>query len=175
MKPISEPAIIERYQGLVRQMTIAEQPTDFNPLWIHARGWKVVPVEDTGHLADEEIALLVPALNRAGFTDCFALATEWLDPAPVCYSLSVSEEELRNFNEECGLFRYLLTDESCAWAISCNQWHNLFGGPPELLEAMLGKPITVARQEFLEYASLLATGKNPDESILRVAKYYDTI
>lgn len=172
MKPITEQAIAERCQSRVREMTAVEQPAGFNPEWVHTHGWKVVPVEDTGHFSDEEIAVLVVALNQAGFTECLAVATEWLDPAPTCYRLVVSEEGLRQFNEECGLFRYLLTDESRAWAISCNEWYNLFAGPQELLEEMLGKPIEEARGEFHEYASLLATGQNPDESILQAARFY---
>jgi hypothetical protein len=174
MKPVTEQSQIDHYLALVREMTATdtEKPTGFKPEWVHAHGWKVVPVEDSGHLVDEEIAVLVPALNRAGFTECLAVATEWLDPAPACYQLPISEDGLRAFNQECGLFRYLLTDESRTWAISCDVWYNLFAGPPELLAAMLGKPIEEARGEFLEYASILAGGTSPDESILQVAKHY---
>ena len=172
MEPITEQSQIDHYLTLMREMTATEQPTGFDPEWVHTHGWKVVPVEDSGHLADEEIAVLVPALNRAGFTECVAVATERLDPAPACYQLSVSEEGLRAFNKECGLFRYLLTDESRAWAISCDVWCNLFAGPPELLATMLGKPIEAARGEFLEYASILAGGQSPDKSILQLAKHY---
>jgi len=66
----------------------------------------------------------------------------------------------------------VLTTDDRTWAISCGEWYNLFGGKPELIEAMLGKSIEQARQEFQEYATLLATGQNPDESFLRVAEHY---
>lgn len=174
MKPITEQSEIERYRSLVREMTErgTEQSTGFNMEWVHAHGWKVVPVEDSGHLADEEIAALVPALNRAGVSECLAVATEWLDPAPVCYRLPVSEEGLRAFNQECGLFRYLLTDQGRTWAISCDVWFNLFAGPPELLTQMLGKSIEEARSEFEKYASVLATGQHPDESAMQAARHF---
>jgi len=174
MRPITDQSQIDYYLTLVREMTATdtEKPTGFKPEWVHAHGWKVVPVEDSGHLADEEIAVVVRTLNRAGFTECLAVASEWLDPAPACYRLTISEEGLQQFNKECGLFRYLLTDESRAWAISCDIWYNLFAGPPELVAAMLGKPIEDAREEFLMYASIFTGSQNPDDSILRVAKHY---
>lgn len=172
MKPITEKAQVEHYQALVREMTLTDpnQSYKFNDEWVHRRGWKVVPVEDTCHFAADEIATLVPVLRRAGYSECVAVATEPLDPAPACYRLSISEEDLREFNKECGPFRYLLTDEDRAWAISCNEWYNLFAGKPELLEAMLGKPIEEARAEYLSFATALA--KKPDEPLLEVAKHY---
>jgi hypothetical protein len=174
MEPITEQSQIDRYLALVREMTATdtEQATGLNPVWVRDHAWKVVPAEDSGHLTDDEIAVLVPVLNRAGFTECMAVATEWLDPAPSCYRVNISEDGLRQFNEECGLFRYLLTDVNRSWAISCDVWYNLFAGPPELLAAMLGKPIEEARGEFFEYASVFTGAQPPDESIMQVAKHY---
>jgi len=172
MKPITEKTQVEHYQELVREMTHADahRGYEFNDEWVQRRGWKVVPVEDTCHFAAEEIATLVPVLRGAGYSECVAVATEPLDPAPACYRLSISEEDLREFNKECGPFRYLLTSEDRTWAISCNEWYNLFAGKPELLESMLGKPISEAREEYLSFATALA--KEPDEPLLRVAKHY---
>jgi len=132
MKPITETTQVEHYQELVREMTHADahRGYEFNDEWVQRRGWKVVPVEDTCHFAAEEIATLVPVLRGAGYSECVAVATEPLDPAPACYRLSISEEDLREFNKECGPFRYLLTSEDRTWAISCNEWYNLFAGKP---------------------------------------------
>ena len=172
MKPITEKAQVERYQALVREMTHADpnRGYEFNDEWVQEQGWKVVPVEDACHFSPEEMSTLVSVLGGAGYSECVAVATEPLDPAPACYQLSVSEEDLRSFNKECGPFRYLLTDEDRTWAVSCNEWYNLFAGKPELLEAMLGKPISEAREEYLSFATTLA--KKPDEPLLQVAKHY---
>jgi hypothetical protein len=64
----------------------------------------------------------------------------------------------------------MLTVEDRMWAISCNEWYNLFAGTPELLEAMLGKPVDQAREEFLSFATAVANG--PDDPLLQVAKHY---
>jgi hypothetical protein len=78
---------------------------------------------------------------------------------PTCYGLSVDETDFRELNRQLGPFRFVLTDENHSWAISCNEWYNLFGAKPELLEGLLGKPVEQVRQEFQEFASLLAKGK----------------
>jgi hypothetical protein len=163
---------IHQYQQLLEGMMDPDpsQRYKFSATWIHLRRWKVVPAEDSGHFSDPEIATLVAALNQAGHTECIAIATMAVDPDPACYRVSISKDDLRSFNSKCGLFRYVLTDEDRTWAISCNEWYNLFAGEPALLEAMLGKTIDEARQEFLDFATLLA--QSPDEPMLQVANEY---
>lgn len=164
---------IQRCESLLRGMmeTEAGRTYEFDVSWIRERAWKVVPVEDACHFAPVEIAAIVSTLQSTGHTECFAVASESVDPAPTCYRLSVSEEALLDFNSECGALRYVLTDANRSWAISCNEWYNLFAGGPDLLEGLLGEPIDQARQEFLEFASLLAKG-NPNGPLMRVAKHY---
>jgi hypothetical protein len=99
------------------------------------------------------------------------IASEPVDPAPSCYRLAISEEDLIDFNRECGPFRYVLTDAERLWAISCNEWYNLFGAKPDLVEALLGEPIAEAREEFLAFASLMAKA-DPDEPLMQVAHRY---
>jgi len=171
MKPIVEESQIGHYQAIVKEMTPSDGlPYQFSDDWIRKHGWKVVPVEDNCHFSPEGITVLVAALRNAGYSECFAVATEPLDPSPACYQLSVSEADLLEFNKECGPFRYLLTSEDRTWGISCNEWYNLFAGPPELLEAMLGKPVEDARAEYLSFATAIA--KEPDEPLLQVARHY---
>lgn len=167
MDAISNPKELLRHQKSVAAMIVNE--CDLDPQWIKKHGWKVVPVEGTGHFSAAQIAALVAALQ--GYGRCIAIATESVEPDGVPgYSLAISEEELRSFNAECGLFRYLLTDAKRSWVIACSEWYNLYAAKPELLESMLGKPVATAREEFLTFANLLAKG--PDEPLLRVAKRY---
>lgn len=168
MKPIMDRSEVGKFQLLASEMTTDE--SEFRTEWIRARAWQVVPVEDGNHFAPEDIAALVPALQNAGYRECFAVATEPLGDLPACYRMSITEEEFRSFNAECGLFRYIVMDETRSWAISCNEWYNLFAAERKLLEAMLGKSIERARQEYLNFATELS--KQPDEPLLRVARHY---
>jgi hypothetical protein len=174
MNPITEPTQIEHYRKLVTEMTLSGeyQECEFNPEWLRNHEWKVVPVEDGNHFTPEDIHVIVPALREAGYAECIAVATEPVGSLPSCYRLSVTEEDFRNFNRECGLLRYLLTDEARSWAISCNEWYVLFAGKRELLEAMLGKSVEEAREEYLRFATALS--KQPDEPLLKVAERYGT-
>ena len=178
MNAIIEPTEIERYTNLVHEMMLSEtsRECEFKPEWIRNRGWKVVPVEDSGHFSPGEIATLLRVLCRAGYRECVAVATQDVAPDGLpCYRVSLTEADLLSFNWECGPLRYLLTTEDRGWAISCNEWYNLFAGKPEMLEELLGQSVDDARQEFLEYASLLASGMNPDEHFLQVANHYASI
>lgn len=172
MIPITRPEEVERYHALIRPMMRQEihREYEFNTKWIQDREWKVVPVEEGGRFSPEQRSALVSALNNAGFTKCLAIATESLGEMPTCYRVLINESGLQDFNRECGIFRFVLTDEKRSWAISCNEWYNLYAGEPKLLEEMLGKSIEQARSEFYEFALLLA--KQPDDALVEVARRY---
>lgn len=188
MRPITDPTRIEHYSAFLREMMLTEKgrECEFNPDWVRNNGWKIVPVESAMRIPDGDIPLLVSALKGAHYTECLAVFNEpgYIQRLPpvvasqppgrmsTCHLLSVEESEFREFNRELGPFRSVLTTEDRSWAISCTEWYNLFGAKPELLESLLGKPIEQARGEFLEYASLLAAGQDPDESALQIAKQY---
>lgn len=176
MLPITNITNIQRCQELLRGMMETEpgRTYEFNADWIRKAGWKVVPVEDTCHFAPIEITTIVSALKGAGYDRCFAVASESVDPDPSCYHLEVSEKDFLEFNKECGPFRFVLVDETRSWVISCNEWYNLFAGKTDLLESLLGEPIDQARQEFAEFASVLAN-ENPDEPLVRVAERYAAV
>lgn len=175
MIPITEVTEIERYQKLVAEMTLSTeyQECEFSLQWLRKREWKVVPVEDGNHFTAEDIHVIVPALRDAGYRECIAVATEPVASLPACYRVSVTEEDFHNFNKECGLLRYLLTDEERSWAISCNEWYVLFAAKRGLLEDMLGKSIEKARAEYLRFATTLS--HQPDELLLKVAERYGTL
>lgn len=164
---------VVRSRELVREMaTLAEdQRYDFNSAWIKNRAWVVVPVEDSGHFAEEEIDRIVPAVVSTGHHECLAIGSLDLpDPLPTCFGFSISAGELRAFNTECGIFRFLLTCPELSWAINCNEWFNLFAGPPALVQEMLGISIGQARDEFLEYAKLVEQGSEGD--LMQVYRMY---
>ncbi|MCC6264792.1 MAG: hypothetical protein IT169_14530 [Bryobacterales bacterium] len=162
-----------RSRELIREMaTLTEnRGYDFNPAWLEKYNWVVVPVEDTGHFAEEEIARIVPALVSSGHSKCLAIgALDLPDPLPTHFEFPISDNELRNFNAECGIFRFLLTCPERTWAISCNEWFNLFAGPQALVEDMLGISIGQARDEFLEYAKVVEQGS--EGGLVSVARMY---
>lgn len=177
MKPITDTTAVARLQKIADAMTVARgsYERDLNPAWLHGHGWKVVPVKsEISHFSPKEIERIVPALNRVGYTQCMAVATEVLDPLPACYQLTISEEDLRAFNRECGLLRYLLMDEAPAWAISCYGAYKLFAGPPETLEHLLGVPMPVARQAFLRFAEELEQGDSESLLLKMASRYANT-
>ena len=173
MKLILEPQAVEKYTALAAEMMLPDEYEEckFRPDWILRRGWKVVPVEDGNHFRPWEIDRIIPALLNAGHHECRAIATEPLEPFPSCFQLAISPADFLTFNSECGLFRFLLTDETRSWAISCNELYNLFAGERSLVEAMLGTTIEEARKRFLAFAEPLALGDS-EYPMLRVARHY---
>jgi hypothetical protein len=161
MKPITDASRVDQYFMLVDEMLLDKgtYQRNFDPAWLRHRGWKVVPVEnEISHFSPEEIERIVPALNQSGYSECLAVATEPLDPRPGCYQVTVSEDDFRNFNKECGLLAYLLMDDARSWAISCYGTYKLFAGPTETLKTLLGIPISVARADFQKFAEDLDQG-----------------
>ena len=170
MRPVIDNAEIQQCYRLLNPMMRAEpgRTYEFDNEWVQKRGWQVVPSEDTCHFAYTEILAIVGALRSAGYNECLVIASEPVDPSPSCYRLTLSEEDFLEFNAECGPFRFVLTDDTVSWAISCNEWYNLFAGKADLVEALLGKTIARAREEFLVYASLVEQG-DPNGPLMRVA------
>jgi hypothetical protein len=78
--------------------------SEFNPLWIVDRGWKVVPAESMARLPQPDIPRLVTALRSAGSNRFVALATEPLGDMPTCYALSVQEADFLELRK-CPLAR----------------------------------------------------------------------
>ncbi|HKQ88810.1 MAG TPA: hypothetical protein VJS43_18790 [Candidatus Acidoferrales bacterium] len=187
MKPINDRTQIDQYGVLLREMMSTEKRREyeFNPDWVRNRGWKVVPAESMARIPVPDIPRIVSTLRRAGYTECIAVFNEpgYIQHLPLivagdppsglatCHLVSLDEVDFQNFNRELGAFRSVLLPEDSSWAISCNEWYNLFGARPELLEALLGQPIEQARRQFAELAAAVAKG-NADETLLKVAKHY---
>jgi hypothetical protein len=159
---------------LIREMATLTEDGGyrFDPAWLLKHRWVVVPAEDSGHFADEEISRIVAVLSSQEHLTCLAIgAHDWPAPLPRSYELAISVDDFRAFNAECGIFRFLLTDAGCSWAISCNEWFNLFAGPPAFVEQMLGVPIPQSREEFLEYAKLVEQGS--EGQLTEIARLYE--
>jgi hypothetical protein len=174
MRAITDPLAIARYQGLVDEMTVSNgtYEREFDQGWLRDHGWRVVPVaSEISHFSPEEIDRIVPALSRRGYRQCFAVATEPLDPLPLCYEVEISGEDFRRFNRECALLRYLLTDSANSWALSCYGGYKLFAGTTLMLEQLLGEPIELARKKFLEFAQSIEPG-SVDTLLLKMASRY---
>jgi hypothetical protein len=187
MKPITDAAQVALYGKLFGEMMLKQdgEECEFNPDWIRSHGWKVVPVESTARMPPADIPRIVSSLRAAGHTNSVAVFNEpgYIESLPVfvpsdppsnmptCYLVSTDDADFRELNNQLGLFRFILAPEDRSWAVSCNEWYNLFAGKPDLVEALLGKPIERARQEFLEFVSLLAK-ENTEEPLLKVAEHY---
>ena len=165
---------IAQVRRLIRGMATLTQDGGyrFDPAWLLKHCWVVVPVEDSGHFADEEISRIVAVLGSKEHLTCLAIgAHDWPIPLPTSYELTVSIDDFRAFNAECGIFRFLLTDPGCSWAISCSEWFNLFAGPTAFVEQMLGLPIQKSREEFLEYAKLVEQGS--EGQLMEIVRLYE--
>lgn len=187
MKPITDATQVTHYGNLFGEMMLKQdgEECEFNPDWIRSHGWKVVPAESTARIPPADIPRIVSSLKLAGYTKCVAVFNEpgYIQSLPVfipsdppsnmstCYLLSVEEADFRELNRQLGPFRFILAPEDRSWAVSCNEWYNLFAGKPDLIESLLGEPIERAREEFLEFASVLAK-ENTEEPLLQVAAHY---
>ena len=173
IKTITGKSQIDNCLALVTEMT--EYRTELSARWLARNGWKVAPAESAGRFFFEDIPRIVSALNAAGHYKCFAVTTEDLGDTPPCYIVPIAEEGFRELNEKLGAFQFLLTDEARSWAISCTVFYNLFAGPDNLVEAMLGKPVAEAQNAFLQMATEIAKARgDPDEFLLKVARRYTT-
>jgi hypothetical protein len=171
MKTVTDAAQIEKYKALVAEMV--DHYREFTEQWFARARWKVVPAESGSRISPDDIPRLVSALNATGCFHCLAVTTEDLGDMPPCYRVPVSEDGFRELNDKLGMFQFLLTDEARSWAISCTVFYNLFAGPEKLVEAMVGKPVAEAQNEFLQIATEIAKARNdPDEFLLKVARRY---
>jgi hypothetical protein len=187
MNSITEANEVARYGKLFGEMMLPQdgEECEFNPDWIRGHRWTVVPAESTARIPPQNIPRIVSALQDSGYSNCIAVFNEPghlrslpvfvpSDPPsnmPTCYLVSVSDVDFHELNRQLGLFRFILAPEDRSWAVSCNEWYNLFSGGRNLVEAMLGEPVDRARQEFFEFASALAE-ENREEPLLRVAEHY---
>jgi hypothetical protein len=176
MEAIMDVKAVEKYFKRAAAMMLADEyyEFDFRPDWILQHGWKVVPVKNGSHFSDSEIDRIVPVLQSAGYDHGVAIATEPMGLLPPCFELAVTQLDLREFNEKCGLLRFLLTEETISWAISCSEFYNLFAGEQSIVEGMLGIPIEEGRKRFSAFAKSLALG-NPEHPLLKAARLYATL
>lgn len=173
METLTGAAQIEKYKRLVAEMV--DHYREFTEQWLARTGWKVVAAESGSRVSPDDIPRIVSALNAVGCFQCLAVTTEDLGDMPPCYLVPVSEEGFRELNDKLGMFQFLLTDEARSWAISCTVFYNLFAGPEKIVEAMIGKPVSVAQMEFLQIATEIAEARgDPDEFLLKVARRYAT-
>lgn len=161
-----------KWHELIGDMTLHEEyrENEFDLDWLRRKGWIVVPTERAQHFTLDEISTMVSALNKRGFVECVAVATEPLEPLPTCYTMAVTEKDFNAFNQECGLFRFLLTDHARSWAVSCSESYNLFAGPPDLVEDILGNSVADAWRSL--WGFLDQSGIDPSGSLRQTAKRY---
>ncbi len=171
MKSITDYKQIERIRELTKGMMLAEKNRewDFDPEWVRNHHWKVVPVEAMASLPIPSIPRIVTVLNQSGYTACFAIATEDLGDVPCCYHLAITEPDFREYNRQLGLYHSLLTTNDRAWCISSAESFNLFAGEENLIEELLGKPISVARREFDDFTAILAKG-DPSYPLIKMTE-----
>ena len=172
MRPLHDEEIARLREAVCTMASLTDdRGYEFNRDWVESHGWVVVPVEDTGHFAEEEIERIVPALSSAGYQRCLALgALDLTEPLPSGFEVVISADDLRAFNAECGIFRFLISSPDRSWAISCNEWFNLFAGPRALIERMLGSSLEQARADFLNYATVVEQGT--EGCLAEVARHY---
>src|SRR5687767_963756 len=112
---------IARLKEAVRTMAslTEDRGYEFNRDWVQTHGWVVVPCEGTGHLREEGNQRIGAAVSSAGYQRCLALgALDLAEPLPSGFEAAISADDLRAFNEECGIFRFLIASADLSWAIS---------------------------------------------------------
>jgi hypothetical protein len=114
VKPITDAATLALLREKLSPMLMPDRRFDvlLTKAWVLAKGWTVVPVVDSNHFDPGQVADIVKALTSIGLTECVAIATETVPELPEAYRVPVTTEGFQAFNNECGLFRYLLMDET---------------------------------------------------------------
>lgn len=176
MKAITDTTEVKRYQKLASSMMLEQKNKkwEFNPDWIRSRGWKIVPTESMSNFSISDIPRIISVLKQLGCRECIVIATEDFGDMPTCYRLSVDEADFLEYRRQLGLFLSLLTTEERAWCISCTDSFNLFAGEERVVSALLGKSISEARQEFMEFANAMAKD-DPSYPLLKMAEQWASL
>jgi len=126
---------------------------DFNVEHVRKLGWVVVPVESASHFDDRDILLIEAAAAALGCSNCLAVRIEHLDE-PKCYAVALSREDLADFSQQCGLFKYMLLTPEPLFAVLCTtEDYFLVAGPEEFVSAAVGGSIRDAQNAFQRFAS----------------------
>lgn len=151
VKPIIDACLIDKLKGYV--VGIVNDSKYINSEWIKSGKYTAVPVESAGHFDESDATRLADALQVAGYNEIFAIATEPLGDVPHCYKVTVSKEGLVKFSHVCSPFNFLLIPEDPKLAVLCTVYdYFLVAGPQAFVEAVVGKGIDSAREEFKNYA-----------------------
>lgn len=123
---------------------------------LSSRGWVAVPVI-MDRYSDEEAQRLVAAVHKhlgsphlMAICETFTYSSE--APASSVWTVLPTEADLNKTEWELAPFYFLLTDEEPNFLIWCTKddWH-LLAGPSDFIEDVLGKPLAIARQDFVDF------------------------
>src|SRR5260370_34164388 len=96
--PISDLVEVRNLQDLIKPML--GPPAHIGQTWVKHNNWIAVPVESGCHFDDNDAKLLAQAMQSAGFTSCFVVATEPLANFPLCLHVATTNEGLMGFMQE---------------------------------------------------------------------------
>ncbi|MFN3432188.1 MAG: hypothetical protein ACK46X_19845 [Candidatus Sericytochromatia bacterium] len=149
------PGMVERAVELVSRYTTDAFLT-INLDALSQRGWVAVPLLRDRFEDDEALRLAAAITQHLGSDRLMAVyeAFNWPGEGPTSavWTVPPTEADLKDVAGELGPYYFLLTDEEPSFMIWCTKddWH-LLAGPSDFVVDVLGKPLDVARQAFVDF------------------------
>lgn len=168
--PITDQQLIDRLAGLVAPLF--DQPWDLRGETLVRKSWVAVPVERGRNIEVEDAPRIATAIRRHTSVACYAVATEPAGDEPMAYEVPVTEDGLLDFSHECFGLNFILMPADLTFALLfTSEDYNLYAGPKDFVESVLGTSIAAAREAFRIYAD------DPwwQGILLDVHRYYDSL
>ena len=164
-------------QQIRRALMMAERllsdPELFRVEYLRLRSWVAVPVESASHFDSLDTSRLLPAMSLFGSDECFAVVTDKVKHGPKVYRVPITEEGLLGFSKECFGLNVLLAPYDEAYAILCTvDDHYVVVGPSNFVIEAVGGDISLARAEFLSFASDSLWPMKIREYLMNIAQTY---
>lgn len=169
-RPVTNRQSIDQLTGLVA--SLYDRPWHLRGDILVQRSWVAVPVEKGPHIEPDAAQRIATTIGQHTNAACYALATEPLGTGPSAYEVQATEDGLLGFSHECAGLNFILVPADLAFALLfTSEDYNLYAGPKNFVEGVLGTSTTSARSAFQAYAD------DPwwQGRLLDVHRYYESI
>lgn len=150
-RTVTDQKLIDRLETSIA--LLVEGPWHLRAEQLRQRSWVAMPVAKGRHIEPEDAERLAAVIQRETSAPCYALATEPAGGQPRCYEVVASMDGLLKFSQECAGLNFILIPLDLAFVLLfTSEDYNVYAGPRQFVEAVLGTSSPEARAAFLQYA-----------------------